>query len=145
MESDTGSPRGKAETRSISVAEIEATLQRFYGGVRDDNIIGPVFRRVIPEAEWSTHVARIGAFWRKVLLDEPGFNGRPMQKHVAIGELEKHHFDRWLSLFEEACREECSPSSAEKWIARAHLIGESLLRGVALHNLPRRQSMGEPQ
>lgn len=134
-----GAPRGKAETKSISAAEIEATLRLFYGGVRDDDVIGPVFRRVIAEEDWDTHVARIGAFWRKVLLDEPGFDGRPMQKHVAIGELEQHHFERWLALFEKACRSECSPGSAEIWIARAQLIGASLLRGVALHKLPRRR------
>ena len=133
------SSRGKARTMMIAPTEIDATLQRFYGGVRSDPVIGPVFRRVIPDDHWNAHVERITTFWRKVLLNEPGFDGRPMQKHVAIGGLEKRHFDRWLGLFEEACRAECTPVSAEAWIERAHLIGDSLLRGVALHKLPRRQ------
>lgn len=140
MNVPTTPTRGKNESRAISSEEIDATLGRFYGGVRDDPIIGPVFRNTVADEDWDTHVSRINRFWRKVLLDEPGFEGRPMQKHVALGVLEKHHFDRWLMLFEQACRAECSETSAAIWIARAHLIGESLLRGVALHQLPRRQN-----
>jgi len=132
-------PKGKKASQTITRSEIDATMRLFYGQVRDDPVIGSVFRRVIPDEHWDEHVARIGAFWRKVLLNEPGFDGRPMQKHMAIGGLEKIHFDRWLGLFEQSCRTECSLESADIWIDRAHLIGESLLRGAALHALPRRQ------
>lgn len=140
MDPISAAPRGKSDTMVVAPEEIDATLARFYGGVRDDPMIGPIFRNAIPVDQWDVHVARINAFWRKVLRNEPGFDGRPMQKHVALGVLEKKHFVRWLGLFEEACRAECSTPSADVWISRAHLIGESLLRGVALHQLPRRQN-----
>ncbi|MEQ9335033.1 group III truncated hemoglobin [Thalassobaculum sp.] len=114
----------------VSEAEIERTVALFYGRAREDSLLGPVFREAIPDAQWNAHLAKIAAFWRKVLRRQPGYEGNPMRAHVALGVLEKRHFDRWLALFEAAAREVCRPEAADEFVGRARLIAASLLHGL---------------
>ena len=114
----------------VSEAEIDDTVALFYGRAREDLLLGPVFRGAIPDAQWNAHLAKIAAFWRKVLRRQPGYDGNPMRAHVALGSLEKRHFDRWLMLFEAAAREVCRPQAAEVFVERARLIAASLLHGL---------------
>ena len=114
----------------VSEAEIERTVALFYGRAREDSLLGPVFRDAIPDAQWNAHLVKIAAFWRKVLRRQPGYEGNPMRAHVALGVLEKRHFDRWLALFEAAAREVCRPEAAEEFVGRARLIAASLLHGL---------------
>lgn len=114
----------------VTEAEIERTVALFYGRAREDALLGPVFRGAVPDAEWDAHLAKIAAFWRKVLRRQPGYEGNPMRAHVALGVLEKRHFDRWLALFEAAAREVCRPEAAEIFVERARLIAASLLHGL---------------
>lgn len=114
----------------VSEAEIDGTVALFYGRAREDRLLGPVFRNAIPDPEWSAHLAKIAAFWRKVLRRQPGYEGNPMRAHVALGVLERRHFDRWLALFEAAARETCRPEAAEVFVERARLIAASLLHGL---------------
>ncbi|GHD39067.1 preprotein translocase subunit TatC [Thalassobaculum fulvum] len=114
----------------VTEAEIEHTVALFYGRAREDALLGPVFRGAVPDAEWDAHLAKIAAFWRKVLRRQPGYEGNPMRAHVALGVLEKRHFDRWLALFEAAAREVCRPEAAEIFVERARLIAASLLHGL---------------
>src|SRR3546814_2324950 len=89
----------------VTEAEIDGTVALFYGRARDDELLGPVFRAAIPDAQWNDHIARIAAFWRKVLRRQPGYEGNPMHAHVALGVLERRHFERWLEMFEIAARD----------------------------------------
>lgn len=114
----------------VSEAEIDGTVALFYGRARDDGLLGPVFRNTIPDAQWNDHLARIAAFWRKVLRRQPGYEGNPMRAHVALGVLERRHFERWLALFEDAAREVCRPEAAEVFVERARLIAASLIHGL---------------
>ncbi len=114
----------------VTEVEIERTVTLFYGRAREDALLGPVFRGAVPDAEWDAHLAKIAAFWRKVLRRQPGYEGNPMRAHVALGVLEKRHFDRWLALFEAAAREVCRPEAAEIFVERARLIAASLLHGL---------------
>src|SRR3546814_14468994 len=49
----------------VTEAEIDGTVALFYGRARDDELLGPVFRAAIPDAQWNDHIARIAAFWSK--------------------------------------------------------------------------------
>src|SRR3546814_1373485 len=98
--------------------------------VCSSDLLGPVFRAAIPDAQWNDHIARIAAFWRKVLRRQPGYEGNPMHAHVALGVLERRHFERWLEMFEIAAREVCRPAAAEAFVERARLIGASLQHGL---------------
>ncbi|MEQ8396261.1 group III truncated hemoglobin [Thalassobaculum sp.] len=114
----------------VSEAEIESTIALFYGRAREDALLGPIFRSAVPDAQWNEHIAKIIAFWRKVLRRQPGYEGNPMQVHVALDVLQQEHFERWLTLFEAAARETCRPPAADAFVERARLIGSSLQHGL---------------
>ena len=50
----------------------------------------------------DAHLPRIKAFWRKMLLGEPGYRRNMVARHAAVHArfpLGGRHFDRWLALF----------------------------------------------
>ena len=112
----------------IEEAMIERLVRGFYGRVRDDAVIGPVFAARI--ADWEPHLARMCAFWSSVALMTGRYHGQPMQKHLPLP-VDAAHFDRWLALFEATARELCPAAAADHFIKRARRIAESLELGIA--------------
>ncbi len=110
---------------------VTAVVERFYGRARQDEVIGPVFNRVIPEAEWPAHLKTIADFWSSMLLGTGRYQGRPMPKHIAIPELSDAHFVRWLALFRETVEELCPPEVAALFIERAERIGYNFRLRIA--------------
>ena len=49
-------------------AMIRTVVDEFYARARRDDVIGPVFNRVIPDAEWPDHLSKIADFWSTMLL-----------------------------------------------------------------------------
>lgn len=72
-------------------------VDTFYGKVREDQLIGPVFDERIKD-RWPQHLAKMYTFWQTVLLGEHTYYGSPFPPHANLP-VEKKHFDRWLSLF----------------------------------------------
>ncbi len=107
---------------------LDALVRRFYGEVRADPLLGPVFAARIDD--WEPHLARMVAFWTTVLRAEPAFRpsdrGSPAVIHRGIGELERAHFARWLALFEPVARETLSAEEARVVIAKARRMGRAL-------------------
>jgi hemoglobin len=112
----------------LDEATIETVVRGFYGRVRDDVLLGPVFSARI--ANWEPHLKRMCAFWSSVMLATGRYSGQPMQMHLPLP-IEAMHFDRWLALFEATARERCSNAAAERLIKAAQRIAESLELGVA--------------
>lgn len=117
----------QAET-GIDEAMIERLVHGFYGRVRADPVIGPVFAARI--VDWTPHLARMCEFWSSVMLMTGRYHGQPMVKHAPLP-IGAEHFDRWLALFEATARDLCPPAAAEQFIDRAHRIAESLELGIA--------------
>lgn len=115
----------------IDEAMIEKVVRTFYGKVRGDALLGPVFSDRI--ADWEPHLQRMCAFWSSVALLTGRYSGRPMEKHMPLP-VEAQHFDRWIALFEETVWEVCEPAAAKHFVERARRIAESLELGVAGHN-----------
>ena len=111
---------------------IRAVVDEFYARARRDDVVGPVFNRVIPDAEWPSHLAKIADFWSAMLLGTGRFTGRPMPKHMAIPELGDAHFMRWLRLFRETVEELCSPAISALFIERSERIGNSFRMNIAM-------------
>ena len=111
-------------------ALIARVVNEFYGAAREDPLIGPVFNRVIPEADWPAHLATIADFWSSMLLGTGKYGGRPMPKHMAIPELDDAHFMRWLRLFRETVTSLCSPEIAEIFTERSERIGNSFRMNI---------------
>jgi len=113
---------------SIDDAMIETLVRAFYGKIRKDPLLGPVFEARI--TDWEPHLERMCAFWSSVALMSGVYSGRPMEKHLPLP-VDARHFDRWLALFEETANEVCPPAAAEHFIERAHRVAESLELGIA--------------
>jgi hemoglobin len=103
----------------------------FYAKARRDEIIGPVFNRVIPAERWPEHIATITDFWWSMLLGTQRYMGRPMPKHLAIPELGDAHFQRWLTLFKQTAEDLCPPQIAALFVDRAERIGYSFRIRIA--------------
>lgn len=110
---------------------IDQLVRTFYGRVRVDPLIGPIFNSRI--LDWEPHLVRISSFWSSVMLNSGRYQGQPMRLHLSLP-IDAQHFDRWLALFDATARELCSARLAEQFIARAHMIGRSLEMGIAAAN-----------
>lgn len=111
---------------------IRDVVDAFYARARQDDVIGPVFNRVIADAEWPAHLATIADFWSSMLLGTGRYGGRPMPKHMAVPELGDAHFMRWLRLFRETVTERCTPEIAAIFIERSERIGNSFRMNIAM-------------
>lgn len=117
----------RAET-GIDEPMIARLVDAFYGKVRADPLLGPVFDARI--SDWEPHLAQMRLFWSSVALMSGVYHGRPMPKHLPLP-VDAVHFDRWLKLFEQTAREVCPPPAADHFIERARRIAESLELGIA--------------
>ena len=115
-------------TTGIDDAMIERLVRAFYGAIREDDLVGPVFAARI--ADWEPHIQRMCDFWSSVALMSGRYHGQPMEKHLRLP-ADGRHFDRWLQLFERTAREVCPPTAAAHFIERAKRIAQSLELGIA--------------
>jgi hemoglobin len=112
----------------IDEAMIDRLVRRFYGKVRLDPMLGPIFQARVDD--WEHHFRLLGAFWASVTLGVGTYSGTPMQKHIGLP-VDGRHFDRWLRLFGETAIEICPPDAARLFIERAMRIAESLELAIA--------------
>jgi len=123
--------RDHASSLGINDAYVERMVDLFYGRIRADAMLGPIFAEHV--VEWKLHLERMNRFWRSVLFSSGEFDGNPMPKHVAIPNLERAHFARWLELFDETLGEIGSPAARALVVERARNIANSLLNAVVVH------------
>jgi len=121
--------RAHAEGLGIDEQFISRLVDRFYGSIRQDDLLGPIFSQRI--TDWPSHLERMRSFWRSVMFNSGEFSGNPMLKHMSIPGLKAEHFERWLELFYSALRG-CEAEAAGISLVgtRARSIAESLLIGI---------------
>src|SRR4051812_16849601 len=90
VESIRARKRAEAEAVGVGADYIASFVERFYGRIRTDDLLGPIFAERIHD--WPLHLGRMKAFWRSVLHNSGEFSGNPMIKHIAIPGLEERHF-----------------------------------------------------
>jgi hemoglobin len=117
---------------AIDEALITRVVHAFYGRVRRDPVLGPIFARALGE-DWGPHLAKLVDFWSSVLLATGRYSGRPMPVHARIAEIDDALFGRWLTLFEATVTDCCTPGQARLFLEKAQRIGESLQLGIAFH------------
>lgn len=124
---------------AVREEEIRPLLDLFYGRVREDPQLGPVFEQVVgtSAADWDRHLIRLTDFWSSVMLRSGRYHGDPFSAHLRLPQLEPDMFDRWLALFGESCAEMLAPEVAEAFIERAQRIARSLRMGL-FERLPAR-------
>lgn len=124
-------PTGRLIPEDLDETMVRAVVDQFYARARRDDVIGPVFNRVIPEDEWPAHLDKITDFWSSMLLGTGRYLGRPMPRHIAIPELADAHFARWLGLFRLTVEEICPPEVAALFVERAERIGNNFRVRIA--------------
>jgi truncated hemoglobin YjbI len=65
-----------ATSTGIDEAMVETLVRAFYGRVRHDPLIGPVFESKIQD--WEEHIGRLCTFWSSVALGSSRYRGQPM-------------------------------------------------------------------
>ena len=79
--------------------DVRLLLDIFYAKVKQDPLLGPVFKSRIPtETDWPAHMDILYQFWESVLFGATAFRGNPFPKHIGLG-INATHFDRWIELF----------------------------------------------
>jgi hemoglobin len=108
---------------------IHELVHGFYGKIRRDPALGPIFNRVV--GDWDEHLAKMCDFWSSVLLMTGRFKGTPMAAHARIPDIRPTHFARWLHVFQQTAAEVCPPEAAALFVAKSEMIAQSLQLGIA--------------
>lgn len=118
-------PRRQPLHPSIDEATIERVVHRFYGKVRADRTLGPIFERVIGE-DWGPHLRKMCDFWSSIMRLTGRYHGQTAPAHQALDGVAPEHFRIWLGYFRETVDELCEPEAALLFIDRAERIARSL-------------------
>ena len=119
--------------QTISEESIAELVDTFYGRIRGDRLLGPIFEQAIGE-DWEPHLDKMKAFWSTVLLASGSYKGNPMISHLLLPRLTQRHFDRWLELWRETVHELCAEDIAPAFIQKAQSIGDRLLYAISTHH-----------
>lgn len=134
---------------TLDRAHIARMVARFYGDVRTDALLGPVFAPRVGD-RWDAHLVRMTDFWCAAMKLERGFRGDVYARHMAVADLRREHLYRWLWLWYRDTAIVMAPADAARMqrvaigIARVFHLGwfgtlpprAELERAVALHGAP---------
>jgi hemoglobin len=108
-----------------SEAELARLVGTFYGRIRRDEVLGPIFERAIDD--WPEHLEKLTDFWSSVMLTTGRYKGNPVAAHAKhLASIEPEMFDRWLRIWGETASEILAPEAAVAIKAKADRIAESL-------------------
>jgi hemoglobin len=110
---------------AITEPALAGLVACFYGRVRQDPLIGPLFNDAIDD--WPRHLAKLSDFWSSVMLTSGRYKGNPVVKHFAhSARITPAMFDRWLAIWRETTAERLPPEAAAQLQTKAERIAESL-------------------
>jgi hemoglobin len=113
----------------VTEAQLEQLVHHFYGKVRQDAVLGPVFVGAI--SDWPHHLGKMVDFWSSVMLTTGRYKGNPMMMHLKHkAQIVPSMFDRWLELWRETAGETLDEQGAAGVVAKAERIAESLQLGL---------------
>ena len=116
-------------TEGITEERLKALVDLFYGRVRQDPLIGPVFNGAIHD--WPEHLDKLQAFWSSVMLTSGRYKGRPLPAHIKhAGSITPASFERWLELWRVATEDVMPGEAAAAMQEKASRIAESLSLGI---------------
>lgn len=109
----------------IDEAVLPELLEAFYGRVRRDDLLGPVFNDAVHD--WDEHLSRIADFWSSVMLTTGRYKGNPVAKHLAhASRITPAMFERWLDLWAGTTNDMLPARGARALQEKAARIAESL-------------------
>lgn len=121
--------------------EIQDLVHDFYGRVRKDGSLGPIFDRHLHD--WDAHLAIMVRFWSSLLLGTGEYQGSPMTKHIALPNLSAPLFEHWLDLFHQTTRDQPNAAMARKAEEFSQRIARSLWYGYQMNHDPDQMTLTE--
>jgi len=114
----------------LSEDDLHRLVQTFYGRIRQDALLGPIFNGAIDD--WDHHLGKLQAFWSSVMLGSGRYKGQPMAVHLRQeAHMTPEAFARWLQLWNETTADLLDPLAAQALQEKAARIAESLTLGIA--------------
>ena len=108
--------------KEISTREdIIRLVDEFYGKVKKDELLGPIFAAVVKD-NWPKHLEKMYGFWETILLNVRAYSGSPFPPHAKLP-IEKQHFDRWLELFHQTIDQQFEGEKAKEAKYRSSQMG----------------------
>lgn len=120
-----------ARAAGITEPMIDQLVRTFYGRVRGDAVLGPVFVRALGDGSWEPHLVKLVQFWSSVMLATGSYHGRPVPAHARLPDLEPGMFRLWLDLFGRTAAEIAPPAAARLFCDRAERIADSMRVALA--------------
>ncbi len=111
--------------RLIREDDIGRLVETFYGRVRADDRLGPVFENRL-KGRWDEHLSKMKLFWSSVLLKTGCCKGKPVPAHTRLSNVHSDDFQIWLKLFRRTAEEIFEPDAAGLIIKTAERIAQSL-------------------
>tara|TARA_R110002111_G_scaffold176733_2_gene242257 strand:+ start:186 stop:560 length:375 start_codon:yes stop_codon:yes gene_type:complete len=104
-----------------SSEDIQLMVNEFYGKVQEDELLGPIFEKVV-NGNWDAHLEKMYGFWETIVFNVKKYTGSPFQKHIPLS-IEAKHFERWLALFHATIDEHFEGQHAEEIKKRSTQMG----------------------
>jgi hemoglobin len=123
----TDNDTASAAAQTVTEADMERLVRRFYDLCHADPVLGPFFAQTV--ADFETHVQVVIDFWSSALLKTGKYRGNQFMAH-AKHPIEPEHFDIWLTLFEQAATETLPPAMAAEAMIKARQMGRSIKAGM---------------
>ncbi len=111
-----------------NLTDVELLVHTFYGKIRIDALLGPIFNGVIKD-RWDDHLEKMCRFWQTVLLDEHTYYGSPFPPHAQLP-LEQKHFDTWQKLWSQTVDEHFSGANADLAKLQADRLAAAFLSKI---------------
>lgn len=109
----------------VDRAFIGRLVREFYGRVRRDERLGPIFAAEI-SGSWEPHLEKMTDFWCSVILKDGSYSGRPVPAPMRLQQVREADFDVWLGHFRTTVEELCPDGVGGTFVDRAERIAKSL-------------------
>lgn len=126
-----------------SEAEVTRLVHDFYARVRQEPRLAPVF--VARVHDWDAHLAHLVDFWSAMLRGTRRFSGTPMPTHMAMHELDRDLFARWLRLFRQTTAESGNPAMQRLADDVGRRMADTFLRRFQMLHAPDLPVDGHPR
>ncbi|MFH6602516.1 group III truncated hemoglobin [Maribacter algicola] len=120
----------------INRDDVSRLVTTFYGKIRKDDTLGPIFNTII--TNWEDHFELLTDFWETQLFLRRKYHGNPVIAHQKVDEKIGHsitpeHFGLWLNLWFATIDELFEGETA--WIAknRAQKMSTMLFMQIYQH------------
>lgn len=110
--------------------DIYVLVTTFYGRIRADVYLGPIFNRHV--TNWPVHFEHLTDFWEGNLFQKRIFKGNPLREHKRVDREEgyvinEQHFGVWLNHWVQTINDLYEGERAEMAKFRARKIGTFFL------------------